>query len=168
MKTINFIIFWILWASLLKLDSAITKKILFEIEQIDELITDSSPAFELCKIREPDFVEKCGIALILHSFYNGIENILSLIMKNRDGVLPVGTRWHKELFVKAFAKTENRSQILREELHVGLNDYLQFRHFVRHSYGFQFKWEKMKTIFFGMNTIWENIKEDIYLFIENN
>ena len=98
------------------MDSVITQKILFEIEQIDELITDSIPVFNLCKIREPDFVEKCGIALILHSFYNGIENILSLIIKNRDLVLPSGIKWHKELFIKAFEKTENRSQIFREEI----------------------------------------------------
>ena len=150
------------------MDSAITQKILFEIEQIDELITDSSPVFHLCEIREPDFVEKCGIALILHSFYNGIENILLLIIKNKDVVLPNGIKWHKELFAKAFKKTENRSQIFREELKVGLNDYLQFRHFVRHSYSFQLKWEKMKNMFFDMNTIWKNIKMDINIFIENN
>jgi hypothetical protein len=141
---------------------------LFEIEQIDELITDSSPVFDLCKIREPDFVEKCGIALILHSFYNGIENILSLIIKNKDSGLPNGIKWHKELFIKAFEKTENRSQIFREELKAGLNDYLQFRHFVRHSYSFQLKWEKMKNMFFGMNMVWKNIKMDLNIFIENN
>jgi hypothetical protein len=151
-----------------KLDSATTQKILFEIEQIDELITDSRPVIDLCKIREPDFVEKCGIALILHSFYNGIENILSLIIKNKDLVLPNGIKWHKELFVKAFEKTENRSQIFMEEARVGLNDYLQFRHFVRHSYGFQLKWEKMKNMFFDMDMIWKNIKMDINIFIENN
>jgi hypothetical protein len=58
------------------LDSAITQKILFEIEQIEELINETNLLSDLCKIREPDFVERCGIALILHSFYNGIENII--------------------------------------------------------------------------------------------
>ena len=65
-------------------------------------------------------------------------------------------------------KTENRSQIFREELKVGLNDYLQFRHFVRHSYGFQLKWEKMKNMFLDMDIIWKSIKLDINIFIENN
>ena len=150
------------------MDNATTQKILFEIEQIDELIGSSSPLFNLCKIREPDFVEKCGIALILHSFYNGIENITSLIIKASDSVLPNGIKWHKELFAKAFEKTENRYQIFREELRVPLNDYLQFRHFVRHSYDFQLKWEKMKNMLFDMNMIWENTKEDINTFIKNN
>jgi hypothetical protein len=152
------------------LDNAITQKILFEIEQIDQLINDSSPLFKLCRIREPDFVEKCGTALILHSFYNGIENILLLIIKNKDkdNALPKGTKWHKDLFASAFEKTENRSQIFRDEMKMQLNDYLQFRHFVRHTYGFQLKWEKMKDILFDMNIVWEKIKEDINAFIENN
>ena len=150
------------------MDNVTTQKILFEIGQIDELIHEASPLFDLCKIKEPDFVERCGTAMILHSFYNGIENILLLIIKNKESVLPKGIKWHKELFAQAFEATENRSQIFREDLKESLNDYLQFRHFVRHSYGFQLKWEKMKNMLFGMNTMWENIKEDIHLFIKNN
>ncbi|MDR0681020.1 MAG: hypothetical protein LBG15_04095 [Dysgonamonadaceae bacterium] len=150
------------------MDSAITQKILFEIEQIDELINETGLLFDLCKIREPDFVERCGIALILHSFYNGIENIVLIIVKNKDPVLPNGIKWHKELFAKAFEKTEKRSQIFREELRVPLNDYLQFRHFIRHSYSFQLKWAKMKNMLFDMNIVWNRIKEDINIFIENN
>ena len=106
--------------------------------------------------------------MIIHSFYNGIENILLLIIKNKDSVLPNGVKWQKVLFAKAFEATENRSPIFREGLKESLNDYLQFRHFVRHSYGFQLKWEKMKNMLFGMNTIWENIKQDLHMFIKNN
>ena len=89
-------------------------------------------------------------------------------MKNKDDFIPNGTKWHKDLFANAFEMTENRSKIFREELKVVLNDYLQFRHFVRHTYGFQLKWEKMRNILFDMNIVWEKIKEDLKLFIENN
>jgi hypothetical protein len=150
------------------LDNAIIQKIQFEVEQIDELINAASSLFDLCKIREPDFVEKCGIALILQSFYNGIEKIMLLIMKNKDTELPNGIKWHKELFDNAFKKTNNRTHIFREELCEQLNDYLQFRHFVRHAYGFKLKWEKMRNILFDMNILWEKIKEDINVFIKNN
>jgi len=150
------------------LDNAIVQKIQFEMEQIDELIGAASPLFALCKIREPDFVEKCGIALILQSFYNGIEKIMLFIMKNKDIELPNGIKWHKELFDNAFKETKNRTCIFREELYEQLNDYLQFRHFVRHAYGFKLKWEKMKSILFDMNVFWDKIKEDINNFINNN
>jgi len=150
------------------LDNAIIQKIQFEIGQIDELIDAANPLFDLCKIKEPDFVEKCGMALILQSFYNGIEKIILLIMKNKDMELPNGIKWHKELFDNAFKGTKNRSHIFREELYEQLNDYLQFRHFVRHTYGFQLKWDKMKNLFFDMNTLWEKIKEDVNIFIKKN
>ena len=147
------------------MDNATTQKILFEIEQIDQLINDSSSLLDLCKIREPDFVERCGIALILHSFYNGIENIMLLIMKNESVILNSGTKWHKGLLEKTFGIMENGARIFREELKIPLNDYLQFRHFVRHTYGFQLKWEKMKNMLFDMKIVWKKIKEDLNIFI---
>jgi len=150
------------------LDNAIIQKVQFEIGQIDELIDAATPLFDLCKTREPDFVERCGIALILQSFYNGIEKMLLLIIKNKDKKLPNGIKWHKELFDNAFKKTKSRTHIFKEELREQLNDYLQFRHFVRHTYGFRLKWEKMKNILFDMNSLWIKIKEDINIFIENN
>jgi len=150
------------------LDNAIIQKIQFEIEQIDELINAASPLFNLSKNKEPDFVERCGIALILQSFYNGIEKIILLIIKNKDMELPNGIKWHKELFDNAFKGTKNRTSIFREELCEQLNDYLQFRHFVRHAYGFKLKWDKMKNILFDMGPLWKKIKEDINKFIINN
>ena len=150
------------------MDNAITQKINFEIEQIDENISASKPLLDLCKIKEPDFVEKCGAAMILHSFYNGIENILLMITKNKDSNLPNGLKWHKELLGRAFEQTENRSKIFRDELQMPLNEYLRFRHFVRHAYGFQLKWEDMKPLFFDMLDAWGQIKEDLKLFLERN
>ena len=140
------------------MDSINTQKILFKISQIDDHINASSPLFDLCKIKEPDYVEKCGIAMILHSFYNGIENILLLVIKNKDSNLPNGARWHKELLNKAFEKTENRTEIFRAELENSLSEYLKFRHFVRNTYGFQLKWEDMKTMLFNLHITWNNIK----------
>jgi hypothetical protein len=150
------------------LDNILTQKIQFEIEQIDELINETSPVLNLCKIREPDFIEKCGVGLILQSFYNGIEKILLLIIKDKDSKLPNGNKWHKELFDNAFIGTENRTFIFREEIYETLLDYLQFRHFVRHTYGYRLKWENMMALFFNMKATWKKIKEDISIFIEKN
>ena len=110
----------------------------------------------------------CGIALILQSFYNGIEKIILLIIKDKDSSLPNGIKWHKELFDSTFIETKNRTKIFREELKLPLNDYLKFRHFVRHTYGYQLKWEDMKSLLFDVDIIWENVKEDIKRFIKNN
>jgi hypothetical protein len=153
---------------LLELDNSTTQKVYFEIGQIDKLINDINPLLDLCKIREPDYLEKNGAALILHSFYNGIENIISLIIKNKDSKLPNDSKWHKELLNMAFTKTENRSEIFNEDYKESLSNYLKFRHFVRHSYSFQLEWEEIKPLLFNMNIMWNNIKENIKNFMKNN
>lgn len=150
------------------MDNSIIQKIQYEITQIEKLINDSSPVLSLCRIKEPDFVEKCGVAMILQSFYNGIEKIMLLIIKAKDSKLPNGIKWHRELFDSTFEKTENRTIVFSEEIKESLKDYLQFRHLARHSYGFQLKWEKMENLLFEMNVIWEKTKKEINLFIENN
>ena len=50
-------------------------QIIFEIKQIDELFTSFSELLEKSKVEEPTLIELTAIGSILHSFYNGIENI---------------------------------------------------------------------------------------------
>ena len=168
MQIISYIIFYLLLERLQKLDNAIVQKILFEIDQIDEHLNSASPLFDLCKIKEPDYIEKCAVAMIIHSFYNGIENMILMIVKNKDSNLPSGIKWHKELLNRAFEKTERRTQIFRGEMKLPLNEYLRFRHVVRNTYGYQLKWEDMKTLLLNIDMIWKNTKEDIKIFIGNN
>ena len=84
------------------MNNTLKAKILFEISQIDKLLCNCTPLFELCKIKKPDYIELSACAMILHSFYNGIENILALIFKHYDGKLPQSNKWHSELLEKAF------------------------------------------------------------------
>lgn len=150
------------------MDNTLKAKIFFEISQIDKLLNDSTPLFDLCKIKEPDFIEMSAAAMVLHSFYNGIENILVLIFKHYDGHLPVSNKWHMELLEKSFVSGENRKQIFSNELQMQLEEYLKFRHFVRHIYGFQLEWERMEDLINIVKVFWENVKENINNFIKNN
>jgi archaellum component FlaC len=135
---------------------------------INEAISSSKPLLDLCELKEPDYVERAAAALLLHSFYNGIENVLLIISKNIENELPNGIKWHKELLDRSFEETDTRKNIFRKENKEILNDYLSFRHFIRHSYGFQIKWEKMKDLVKELGDIWEMVKEDMDVFIENN
>ena len=107
-------------------------------------------------------------AMFLHSFYNGIENILRLIIQFYDKNLPNNIKWHTELLEKAFILNENRKNIFQKEIQEKIEEYLKFRHFVRHSYGFQLEWERMEDLINDINDFWTNVKEDILVFIENN
>jgi hypothetical protein len=64
------------------LDNNLKEKIEYEISRIEKLLNDAKPLLDLCKIREPDFIEITAAAQILHSFYNGIESIVILFLKS--------------------------------------------------------------------------------------
>jgi hypothetical protein len=150
------------------LDNAVKAKLLFEISQIDKMLNESEPLLKLCKLETPDFIEMSAAAMLLHSFYNGIENILLLIFKHYDEALPNGTKWHIELLDKAFVSNGERRQIFSTELLKPLDEYLKFRHFVRHSYGFQLEWSRMENLIKEVGNTWKNVKENINNFIEDN
>jgi hypothetical protein len=150
------------------LDNGLKVKLVFEISQIDKLLNDSKPLFDLYKLKIPDFIEMSAGAMVLHSFYNGIENILILIFKHYDEQLPNSNKWHMELLEKAFVTNNNRKQIFSNELQKRMEEYLKFRHYVRHSYGFQLEWERMEDLITEISIFWETIKKDINNFIENS
>jgi hypothetical protein len=150
------------------LNEALKAKILFEMSQIDKLLNDSKPLFDLCKIKQPDFIEMAAAALVLHSFYNCIENILVLIFKSFNEKLPEGNKWHMELLDKSFITNGERKQIFDKKVQEALEEYLKFRHFIRHAYGFQLEWERMEDLINGLGNIWKNLKENINNFIKSS
>ena len=150
------------------MDNKLKAKILFEISQIEKLLKDSKPLFDLCKIKKPDFIEMSAAAMILHSFYNGIENILILVLKFYDRQLPTSNKWHMEILDKAFIADNKRKQIFCTDIKETMEEYLKFRHFVRHIYGFQLEWERMETLLNGINDFWVMAKENINNFLLEN
>jgi len=73
-----------------------------------------------------------------------------------------------ELLEKAFISNKNRKEIFRKDFQEKMEEYLKFRHFVRHSYGFQLEWERMEDLINDINGIWKILKEDINIFIQHN
>ena len=147
------------------MDDIIKKKIEFEITQLDEHLAKSSILVQKCKQQEPDYIELCAIGSILQSFYNGLENILIVISKNIDGITPNQGKWHSELLSSMCRKTENRSAIFSESLYPILSDYMNFRHFFRHSYGYSMKWEKLSHLFLNIENNWNEVKKELNTFI---
>lgn len=60
------------------MDDSTKLKIDYEISQIDELMEKSNVLVSLCKSKAPDFIEMSAVGSILHSFYNGLENIFGI------------------------------------------------------------------------------------------
>jgi len=150
------------------LDKNIKAKVMFEISQIDKLICDCEPLLDVCKIKTLDFIELSAAAMVLHSFYNGIENILLMIIKYYDKQLPNSNKWHMELLDKAFTSDDKRKQILDIALKEKMEEYMKFRHFVRHTYGFQLEWKRMEALINTISDFWKIVKDSLNVFLSDD
>lgn len=140
-----------------------------EIKRIEKLIEDYAPLLKKVRDQEPNFIELGSLAMLLHSFYNGLENIFSRIARKIDENMPHGEGWHKELLELMSKQTEKREHIvLSESTCEDLKEYLGFRHFSRHAYAFDLKWDLMKDLVLRLYEIKKRVICEIKLFIERN
>ena len=143
------------------MDNAVKLKIAFEISQIDELIEKSSVLLQKCILQEPDFIELNAAGAILHSYYNGLESIFLLIRKNIDKTVLSSERWHSELLKSMFAATETRRPIFEKKLYDQLVDYMGFRYFFRHTYGYRLRWDLIKPLLMNIKENWNTVKSSV-------
>lgn len=139
-----------------------------ETDKIEKLIESYRPLLIKIKTQDPDFIELSALAMLLHSFYNGLENIFKQIAKKLDKKVPYGNKWHRELLAQMALTTENRKEIvISNSTYEDLEEYLGFRHFSRHAYAFDLNWELMKDLVLRIETIKTNVLNEIRIFIEN-
>ena len=150
------------------MENKLKEKIEHEIFRVNKLFDSGKPLLDLYKIKEPDFIEASAAGSFLQSFYNGIESIILIIFKTTKENIPNDFNWHKKLFEKAFELNEGRTAIFKEGYKEQFTEYLSFRHYFRHSYGYEIEWGRLKPLINGVELLWKLIEEDIKLFIENN
>ncbi len=91
-----------------------------------------------------------AIATFLHNIYNGIENILKQVLKE-DGVeVTPSQTWHKDLLESAV-----RRDVVPQALADRLYQYLTFRHFFVHSYGFMLDEAQLLPLAEAIREVWE-------------
>lgn len=141
-------------------------QIRFEIEQIDRLLTVYADLLEQVQRRTPNPVEMAAVASVLHSFYNGLENIFLSIAKGIDQHVPAGAQWHRDLLIQMSQQTVARGKIISPELTQRIADYLGFRHFYWHSYSFLLEWEELSGLVVSLRDIWTEAKKEFREFLE--
>ena len=147
------------------MDNILREQVRFKIEEIDRLFSEYELIFIKVGSVEPDIFDMTILGSVLHSFYNGLENIFKLIAKNIDENVPVGVKSHQELLRQMSMDTNKRNKLFNEETYYQLREYATFRHFYRHAYSFQLSWEKMKPLTDDVICFWNKIKKDIEDFI---
>jgi hypothetical protein len=74
-------------------------------------------------------LELAGTAALLHSIYNGLENVLKQVIQGVGGDVPTGSTWHRDLLLQVQA-----CHILAQVTVDALRPFMAFRHFFSHAY----------------------------------
>ncbi len=145
----------------------VVSQVKFEIEQIDQLFELYADLLERAQKGTPDLVEIAAVASVLHSFYNGLENIFLSIAKGIDADVPTGAQWHRDLLTQMMESTSRRRPVLTAEVAHRLAAYLGFRHFYRHSYSFFLEWDELEKLVTPLTEVWEQVKDELQRFLDS-
>jgi len=145
----------------------VVEQVTFEISQIDTLLKTYSDLLMQVEHRTPNTVEIAAVASVIHSFYNGLENIFLSIAKQIDGQVPSGGESHRKVLTQMTRANRKRNSVLSKETATILEDYLAFRHFYRHSYTFIIDWNKLRELVIPLDQNWSQIKAELQKFSTN-
>ncbi len=118
----------------------VSGRIRADIVDLDRVVERAIQAMQHSSTRpsEQSFLVDAA-ALNLHDFYAGLERLFQHIALNVDRVVPEGRDWHRELLRQMSAEAPGiRPPVLSPEASRALDEYLRFRHIVRHVYAFEF------------------------------
>lgn len=120
---------------------------------------------ETVKQRTPTLVELTALGSVVHSFYNGVENIFSRIAKGIDQSEPGGPTSHRDTLTQMGKAMATRPAVLSDKSAEQLEAYRMFRHFYRHSYSYFLSWDELESLVISLPQVWEDLKEDLHQFI---
>lgn len=109
-----------------------------EFEKLERVLDKSE--------EEITFQEKSALGYLLHSFYNGCENIFLSIARFFENDVEAGS-WHKDLLKRMKLSIPSfRPPVIDEGLYRLLDDFRGFRHKFRHSYFFDLDWDRERLV----------------------
>jgi len=124
----------------------LSRQILAEKENVEMAMSNLKEALSR---EQKTVIELAAIGTFLHNIYSGIENILKQILKSKGIAIPKSDMWHKELLNLSVAQG-----ILSEQLADSLYEYLTFRHFFIHAYGFMLDENQLSDLAYDIAGTW--------------
>lgn len=139
-----------------------------ELENIEEVVTRVRRAVEAS---EADSVNSDlywdAVALNLHDFYTGLERLLRHIAVEVDGHVPAGAEWHQELLRQMATQLPRiRPAVFSNATIKRLDEYLRFRHVVRHVYAFEFDPQRIRPLAEALAGDFAQVKGELAVFID--
>jgi predicted nucleotidyltransferase len=115
----------------------------------------------------PTHTELRAMASMLHEFYNGVERIFERIAVGLGEGIPQGSYWHADLVEPmATAREGVHPAAIDESLRARLKDYLDFRHFFRHAYGYTLEWSQLRWKAESLSATLTMLRDQLRLFFE--
>ena len=112
---------------------------------------------------DDDFLD--GVALNLHSFYSGVEQLLEMVARQFDGSVPQGPDWHRDLLLQMSGEIAGRRppSISRSTRHC-LDEYRSFRHIVRNVYTFNLRPTRLRELVADLPACYASLVNDVEQF----
>jgi hypothetical protein len=140
------------------------EQVALERDQLRRLLEIHRPLVRKCVANPPDDIELSALAALLHSFYNGVENIFKRLTVELGDPLPGSEFWHKGLLDAMAQPTGRRTPVLSAGLRERLKEYMEFRHLFRQAYTFNLRWDRMKTLVLGCEAKLKLLEGELDLF----
>ncbi len=125
------------------------------------LLEETAPLIDRCRREPPGSTERWALAGMLHSFYNGIENLFKRIAVECDGGTPGGPSAHRDLLDSMTRPGVSRPRVITEATRDVLERYLDFRHMFRHAYTFDLRWDKMADAVFTCEDALQTLESEL-------
>jgi len=137
----------------------LAKKIAAEKQNVEQALNNLKDAVSR---KEKSTVELAAIATFLHNIYNGIENILKQVLKAKGVTVSRSETSHKDLLELSLS-----NGIIPEPLYDKLYEYLTFRHFFVHAYGFMLEEAHLKNLANNVPGVWSEFLSAVEKFSQN-
>jgi predicted nucleotidyltransferase len=136
-----------------------------EVAALDRIVHEVQEG--LGPLEDPSQFVMHALASYLHQFYTGCERIFERIAVSLDGGLPGGAFSHANLLAQMARELPGiRPAVLHEALWLRLQDYLAFRHFFRHAYGYTLEWAKLRPLVTGMAATRTDLQGQLTAFLD--
>lgn len=133
-----------------------------EIESLDRIVAEAARCIAEFGGREPRPLEVRGAGDIVHDFYNAVERFFERVAAELNGGLPAGPDSHATLLGRMAREVGGvRPAVVTPEVRKRLEEYLRFRHFFRHRYGFELEWAKLEPLLRGVGELAPAVRRDL-------
>lgn len=108
-----------------------------------------------------------SLAYKLHNLYCAFEDLFKTVARHFENQVEDIARYHKELLKRMGLKIEGvRPALLSEDAFKFLDELRAFRHFFRHAYDYELKYEKVRPVIESADKLRGLYKADIERFLK--